>query len=1129
MKFLATLIVAMFFVSLIPMIDAKNIPNGFNGVSWKPVVPMKKVILVNFDENSYLDDYACLAAIPASIFYDESRDCLFSNPLLFYQDLYVPHNKKERSLNARQGIDYFMEDWMAYCNGELDKMITINVPESKIRQWRASNYTFIEDDDPYEIASKIALHEWSYSDNAVIAVIEETFEKPDNITHGKVEGTLQADKIKEEYFTVEQTNSLNPVYHEFIVDEKYRYIKAEVWWDLLIIAEAIMIPTGDPDVQLYCKHGGEWMQAACASYWNIFSPLGHEPIESYAYEPGQWRVGITDVPTEGNAPRRDLGIFTVQGSLLRALLPPVNYNVDVRMFPGMEIKLPDNPPFGCRDAMFKLTWDDTDVSLGFSIIGPGGEEIVSAANESKSFQKIHLDQLGECLDHEKYSICIFAMDNVSSPIHFEVEYNWHQNISELEGDCLSSATEGAVLASMLNAPLLYTSPSSLPDATKDALNTLGVRKIHLVNLGDHLSRKVKNEINDIIKEYKEHGQIYDAIRKITDRNDIIFTTIDPWSYWLAEELKPAGELPGALFIGPAAYIAAHHGSPVLIIDNHPRCSSSVIWHTEFWKRHAGERYDAIPSVAEMYLTGKRVYDFLREYGFDREGIETMITIADQYDIGIPWDRVFVGKAKPGRICGTPVDTSYWICRNVFYPALIFINPALSGKGVLLIDGSVSERRPTGILGKPYGNTLFITRPSQEEVFNYPVLCSFVTHKHRFNERASKYYGFKYQCADGMIPGETNTLNPIDQGIGEKYYGKKGCFFPDMTESEIVPFYLERGGYGTAFSTSFHAVTNNLNEGVIMWIHGSHGSHPGGGGTLFWNPENGFEKHSRLSKLVKPFVGAVKEENPWRGYEWLLGSTEEPDTMSMDMKGIIPFTNIHIPLLPALGMDWVVAQEPIREFLNEVIPFVDPFTTDDLYDGVVGSLNFSRYQYEIKRGYEIDESLKNLHSVGFITSICQTSNTYFHLALVRHGSVFQVQDPWPTSWYGAVWRQSIPRDIILGDTIGEAYVKGISHVGILYITDPPQWWWDMMENVVLYGDPDLRVWVPSTEYSDKNHWDEPESLVYAKNLSINGHMPFGATSYPHEIKPFPWSLVIGIALVVAVVGIIILFIRRRSQI
>jgi hypothetical protein len=381
----------------------------------------------------------------------------------------------------------------------------------------------------------------------------------------------------------------------------------------------------------------------------------------------------------------------------------------------------------------------------------------------------------------------------------------------------------------------------------------------------------------------------------------------------------------------------------------------------------------------------------------------------------------------------------------------------------------------------------------------------------------------YECANGLIPGVTPTFEPIDEGSIEIYTGKDGSYFPDLTESEITPFYLRKGGYEVAFSTSLPAVANNLNNGVILWVHGSHGGGGADGTTDFWDPDAGFS-----GKISNLFAGATKDSNPWRGYEWLLGSTEEPDTMSMDMQGIIPFTNIRGLFLPPLGMDWVIARKPVRELLNRIIfprnPSI-PFRVDNLYDGVIGSLGFGRNQIHGKNATEIEAELDNLHSAGFVTSICYTANTYFHLMLVRHGCVFQVQDPWPTSWYGAVWRQSIPRDIALGYTVGEAYTKGISHAGILYISDPPQWWWDTAENVLFYGDPDLRVFVPGIDYSESNYWEKKDtnSLRYDGDISIDGHMPFGVTSYPYEKQPLTfwheyfWVIIALIAIVILLIA------------
>ena len=112
---------------------------------------------------------------------------------------------------------------------------------------------------------------------------------------------------------------------------------------------------------------------------------------------------------------------------------------------------------------------------------------------------------------------------------------------------------------------------------------------------------------------------------------------------------------------------------------------------------------------------------------------------------------------------------------------------------------------------------------------------------------------------------------------------------------------------------------------------------------------------------------------------------------------------------------------------------------------------------------------------------------------------------------------------LGKTIGEAFTKGLSKVGILYITDPPQWWWDLWENVELFGDPDLRVWVPSTEYSDANHWEredvQPLKWDGSEDLYVDGHMLYGASVYPHARKLLDMSVLIVIAIIIIAIIVI----------
>lgn len=1165
-----TLILTVTMFTTVTFAEQNNkTSNGFDkGLSYTSVVPLKKTTFINYDEDAYLDDYAYLASLPTAVF--KEKDTLYSHPLLFYQEQQNFEGKKI-TLNDRKGLDYLMEDWYGYCNSNFDQITTVNVPKSKVSQWNSKSYNIIEGKNPFVLAEKIALQDWSYSDNAVVSVIDTNFEKSNYRVNNKISNTLNTCEVKNERtLTLKQSNSLNPVSQDFTVEDEYVYVEADCWWDGILIAN-MMIPTGDPDLQLYCKHNGDWMQTVASSAWNIFRPAGHEITSAYVYNPGDWRIAVTDFPTESDteAPRKGISnIFEIQGSLggmIKNLFTGVQYKVDITKYPGMHLDILDLPDFGTSNAYFNLTWNDENINLGFTLIGPSGEAIYTADEENEeNLQTMYINRLGEIKQDEKgYRLCVFSKDDITSPVDFQIEYSWKKSITREESDSLTSATEGAVLASQLNAPLLYIKSNDVPKETQDTLYKLGVKNIYLVDLNSRVEQDVKKDLKDIaeIKQFNDYKNIYNEIRELSGASQkIVFSTLDPWTKWYMTELEPGDETEAGLFIGPAAFSAAHHGTPVIFVDNHHELSQAVTYHNDFWRKHANERADFKPSMAEMILTGTQIYDFLKEYGFDKIGKETILTVAGQYDIGVSWDRIFPGVANPGRICGSPVDTANWISRSVFYPCLVFQNPAMQGT-VELVNGSISSQDVgvgnDALIDIDLG-TFSIDRESQVEEYEYPTLCSFVTHKHRFNERASKYYGAKYQCADGKIPGETNTMNPIDQGTMEKYTGNEGMVFPDIAESEIVPFYLNRGGYDVAFSTKLEPVVENLNKGVLLWVHVAHGTEPNGGQTLFWDPEVGFDSHSgvllsminilrKISSIpiIGSFIGnfyfggfvipgALKEENPWRGYDWQMGSTKEPDTMSMDIKGFIPFTNIKLPLPIATGQTWVLSRKPFREFLNSVIPGFDPFNVDNLYDGVTGAIGQSKYPLDNKNATEIEENLENLHSAGFITSICQTSNTYLHMMLMRHGSVFQVQDPWPTSWYGAVWRQSIPRDITLGDTVGEAYAKGISHVGPLYLSE--QWWWDDAENVVYFGDPDLRMYVPNTEYSDANYWtqEDVKPIMYDSEFNVNGHMPFGATGYPNEREPQSWFgqylpiIIILVLIILIVVGMIVTGRKRGDK-
>ncbi len=1053
--------------------DVRELPSGFDGVSWKKVVPLNKVTLVKFDENSYVDDFAYMAAIPSSVFYDDNTDKIYSNPLLFYEPS-KQYSKEELSLNARQGLNYFMEDWIAYTK-KLGKVEAINLGNE--RPWSASNYTRINSQDPVEIANSIALNDWSYADSAVVAVLGEMGEKG-NKTSGTLKGTLSPKEIKEIRQSAVKQDSIAPQYNDFYVGDEYKYIKANLTWPsvswlptlsfvatLGLLQGGLTMPSADPDLHLYCDYEGGLMQVASSQNWNIM--IGpHEDCGSYIYTSGNWKTAVVDIPTKGLIGERH---DTILDRIKDILMGRVTYYIDISLYPGSEVDIPDVPPFMCRNADFTLSWNG-DGKLGLIIVDennvPVGEAV--STNVTKQ-QTLHLDQLGE----GKYKAVIVQLSGIDKPVDYTLKYSWGVGMEEDDADYLMNAAEGAVVASITNSPLLYTSPSKLNSGIKTIVNKLGIDNIYLVDIGNHSSPDIRDELESICsikKEYYNLTSMYKDIRGWTDSDDIVFSTIDPWTYWLVEKLKPEGEKKGAFYIGPAAYLAAHHGAPVIAVDMHPPLSRAVTWHNNWWKEHATR--DDEPNVAAMYLTSKEVYDFLGQVGLDKPGErENIITVAGQFDIGVPWDRSFVGAANAGRIIGTPVDTSYWISRSVFYPAVIFANPAVSDKGVALINGSKSIRKASGMLD--------IIKPSQEEQIKYPILCSYITYCYRFNERASKYWGFNYTTANGITPFDQPSTNPIDSNVLEKY-GKYGSYWPDLTEPEVIPFYLDKSGYQMAFSTNFSATVDDLNKGVIAWFETTHGWHHNSGSIAFWNPYGapGFAGVNVSLPTVEP--------NPWRGYEiylpgWLDGSTEEPDVLSQSKK---------------LGIDIVPAKASDLPFAQYI-----PVIKNTGYDGVVITVLFGRLRTKDYTGYELDEALKNIHSAGFNAGSCLISNTYLHLTLIRHGSVYQVIDPWETSWYSAFASEMFARELALGKSVGEAYTDSILTTGIGYLIK--QWWWDIKENLCYFGDPNLHMWSPA--YS----WEEPDSMAKG---TVSGHAPFGATEYPHEAKGGEYSTYI-IALIV----------------
>ncbi len=1017
---------------------------AFPWLAYEQVVPLRRTTFVGFDEDSLTDDYAYMAAVPTTTFSHNGK--LYSSPLLFYDEPYQAGSNADLTMNSFQGLDYFMQDWVTAAAPE--QLDLINVDPEDI-PWEAGTISEpIQGDNPYAISAELALRNWESSEQAVVAVIDSYDERSESV-EGTITGTTPALPLAYEEFTGIKEVGITPVYHNFTIDEGYAYVIADMEWGL--------DQTGgeeergkDLDMQIYDWNLGE---VSASEEWNVISGPG-EHAESYIYNIGEWGVAVTYMPTE------DLENETEEGSSPTIELQPIDapqaiwdsdaeYDIYVTEYPGTDVPIPEETFFMTRNAEFELSWQGSG-ELTLLVREPAGAEIAKKTGTSPL--NLAIDELGE----GQYSVGVARMSDSSDAVDFELSYSWEAFKDKGEGESLASAANGAVLASMNNCPLLFVKEDKIPGKVEEALNTLGVTEVELVDFGGRFDGDL-NDIRGIFQEkmdVKHHKNSEKFYSKITDRSgqpDIVMTSMDPWTYWYSEQ-GPQGEIDGARFVGPAAYAAAQHGAPVLIMELHPELSNPQAWHNRFWLEAYENRKP--PSVGCMVLTGHEAYDFFGKIGLDKDpipqgekGVETkesILTVAGQFDIGTAWDRVLVGKAFAGRILGTPVDTSYGIARNCFYPLMVFASPAVSPD----LDPHDGQRVTGSTSVFPAPMASIVIEPGGEIATEAPNLYTWVSQRHRFNERAGPYWGCDYVTASGITPYRTPSDNPIDKGVNQYGENAGGQHWPDMVISEVVPFYGEKAGYDSVYSTAWPQVAENLNRGVLLWIEGAHGSNSGGGRIGFWNGE------------------IQQEENPWRAYE-KGGCTEEIDIINEQGE-----------------IWWAAGPDTVRSDRNLGAD------AEPGYDGLVTAILEQVDHTTSTNGYQFDEDIDNLHSVGISGSSCLISNSYLHIAMIRHGSVFQVIDPWLTSWYSNFAIQTFMRDIALGMTVGEAYANGIHHVGIEYLTG--QWWWDIFENVVYFGDPDLRVYSPA--YS----WEEPESLS-VEGLNFGGHTPEGASDHPEEIS------------------------------
>ncbi|MHA1613703.1 MAG: hypothetical protein ACTSYJ_02595, partial [Candidatus Thorarchaeota archaeon] len=621
--------------AIIPIITTSDISNVYQATpsASSSQIPLRRLTIVAPDSNSYIDDFAYMSAIPASVF--NHNDAQYISPLIY--------------TSGSESEAWLLEDWVEYTDidGGLTQVMAIgDYSESILTNLQydlgAKIYPRISGTSSADIAATIAVSEWRTSDTAVIALSKDSFDSGTPTT-GSVTHTFQDQVSELSEFSGSVVDNLEPTSISFTPPTWAGWIEGRFnWTGTEILTHELIDPAGtivDYSVynQMYfSRYVGYVVAPVPLNFW--------VPVTSV----GEWTMNIT---------RNSAGT--------------TNMECEVVYHPGFRQTV--SVPSGADWLNVSLTWDNAATDLNLALIdptgrlamwGPAGSVLASPGEE--------IIDLPYPMEGEWTIVAAWA-DATEEQNNIEVSWA----ISELPSDLqayLESAANGAVLASLLNVPLLYVDENQIPSKTEWALSRLGVDTVILVDpLNIHSSSLVADllALTSSVINLDSYTSVSSNIITQSENPDIVITV-------------PTGD--NNEFFGPAAYSAAVHGSPIFSLcgtDNHLTTRAQETWApyligpdinnvyvvNKYENRAENGWYDErIPNKFSMMKSVDDFESFLTLRGaFNSTSPQPVVVVAPVTLLPISFDRSLQCDFQPGRIpAENPAEASILINRGLLH-------------------------------------------------------------------------------------------------------------------------------------------------------------------------------------------------------------------------------------------------------------------------------------------------------------------------------------------------------------------------------------------------------------------------------------------------------------------------------
>ena len=618
------------------------------------IIPVAQTFIVNDDPTSNKDEYGYLAAIPAANYIDGGKR--YVSPIVYQGVDFIP----TWFTTVDQTTQYLVEDWDTYLSRHSLEPAEFTLPSN-----------------PVQAAADIATEKWISSDTAVVVVDGSNFEdalktvvdKDATLSSSPDITRVQPGDLKDiggsyasPMFIGKQWGAIhligkgsNFAGDTGMITPRYEGVM-EDWWPYPYDSNG-----EDGDTFYPVSLSGLWFP-----YVTDVSGLDELQIIRYAGDRYKIPIDNTDCSIE-------VTVTTDNPSNLIVYLIDPNGNVRRPMVPhynGGEIK-PIHQWNGGH-------WEHDQGEFRAWVIEPHTDFSVEVHN---------------AMEGKWTAIVVPFLDKETGDASFNGGYHITAKIRTYNPDRIDaalSAANGAVIASMNHAPLLYVTEDSVPSETSNALSQLGATNIIFVNINEVSSANPSGSVT----EYATTQEVINAIK--ADTNSENFITITSLGT-------------GDGYFAPAAMAAAYHTSPVLNIGEATDAYNKLDMLTA-WREYAGDYYHGARSVGHLpqmdhpfdlkeFIQGvlkgefphpgfdlklrwfsavhSGIHDMISGYNLDKEGQEAFLFVAPRdTDIRDPICRAMTGnKSYAGHIpVETPAFSSAVICRNILYPAIIYANP-----------------------------------------------------------------------------------------------------------------------------------------------------------------------------------------------------------------------------------------------------------------------------------------------------------------------------------------------------------------------------------------------------------------------------------------------------------------------